>query len=157
MKKILALFAVTFCLFSQLAQAKDTAVLLPIGGTLTATEKSSLTQEIVTNLAPQFELTYGDEVDQFVKKAFQEESKKKDCDETNCYRRIAAKFHAEKIVALRLTQIGKARQLMVLHIYDVQTGEVTASEKGECTDCSLEKLKTLSKKLISATLKSSPK
>lgn len=134
--------------FLQAAYAKEIAVLLPVTGPLTLYEKSELTKDAVEGLSARFELKQGEEVDRFVKQVFQEESKKKDCDEANCYRRIAAQYHAEKIVALRVAQVGKGRYLVTYHLYDVPTGEMTASEQKECTQCSFEKLKALFKELI---------
>lgn len=115
-------------------------------------EKAELTKEAVQGLSSTFELKHGEEVDRFVKQAFQEESKKKDCDETNCYRRIAAQYHAEKIVALCVAEVSKGRYLVTYHLYDVPTGEMTASQKKECAQCSFEKLKALCKELTSQTI-----
>jgi hypothetical protein len=153
MKNMLRLLAVAMLLlapifFAQSAYAKEIAVLLPVTGPLTPYENSELTKDVVDGLSPRFELKYGDEVDRFVKQAFQDESKKPDCDEANCYRRIAAKYHAEKIVALRVAQVEKGRLLVNVHLYDVLTGEMTASLQKECAQCSFEKLKALCKELI---------
>lgn len=158
MKYMLRVFAVATLLlapifFTQAACAKEVAVLLPVTGPLTPLEKIELTGEAVENLSTRFELKHGEEVDRFVKQAFQEESKKKDCDETNCYRRIAAQYHAEKIVALRVAEVGKGRYLVTFHLYDVPTGEMTASQKKECAQCSFEKLKALCKELTSQMIK----
>ena len=136
-------------LLAHAAYAKEVAVLLPVTGPLTPFEKAELTKEAVEALSTQFELKHGEDVDRFVKQAFQEESKKKDCDETNCYRRIAAQYHAEKIIALRVAQIEKGRYLVTYHLYDVPTGEMTASQQKECAQCSFEKLKVLCKEMIS--------
>lgn len=150
MRNVLRLFAVALLLFASSAYAKETAVLLPVTGPLTPLEKSELTQVIVTGLSASFELKHGEEVDRIVKQAFEEESKKQDCDETNCYRRIAAQYHAEKIVALRVAEVEKDRYLVTFHIYDVPTGEMTASQQKDCVDCSFEKLKALCKELTGA-------
>ena len=147
MKKILGMFAVAALLIAQSAMAGEIAVLLPVTGPLTPYEISELGKEVVAELSPRFDLKYGEEVGRFVKQAFQEESKKNDCDETNCYRRIAAKYHAEKIVALRVAQVEKGRYLVTYHLYDVPTGEMTASQQKECVQCSFEKLKALCKEL----------
>ena len=149
MKNILRIAAVAMLLIVQTAYAKEVAVLLPVTGPLTPFEKAELTKVAVQALALTFELKHGEEVDRFVKQAFQEESKKKDCDEANCYRRIAAQYHAEKIVALRVAQVEKGRYLVTYHLYDVPTGEMTASEQKECKQCSFEKLKALCKELTS--------
>ena len=153
MNNTLRVLAVALLLFAQTAWAKEIAVLLPVTGPLTPLEKSELTKEAVEGLSPKLELKYGDDVDRFVKKAFQEESKKQDCDETNCYRRIAAKYHAEKIVALRVAQVEKGRYLVTYHLYDVPTGEMTASQQKECDQCSIDKLKGLFKELVTYTNK----
>lgn len=152
MKNMLKVFAVAALLlvpvfFTQAAYAKEVAVLLPVTGPLTPSEKIELTKQAVDGLSVRFDLRHGEEVDRFVKQAFQEESKKKDCDETNCYRRIAAQYHAEKIVALRVAEVAKGRYLVTFHLYDVPTGEMTASQKKECAQCSFEKLKALCKEL----------
>lgn len=153
MKNIYKVFAVALLLFvpiffGQTACAKEIAVLLPVTGPLTPYEKSELTKEVVDGLSTRFELKHGEEVDHIVKQAFQEESQKKDCDETNCYRRIAAQYHAEKIVALRVAQVEKGRYLVTYHLYDVPTGEMTASQQKECSQCSFEKLKALCQELM---------
>lgn len=153
MKNILKVLAVALLLNAPMAYAKEIAVLLPVTGPLTPFEKAELTKEAVRGLSLTFELKHGEEVDRFVKKAFQEESKKKDCDETNCYRRIAAQYHAEKIVALRVAEVEKGRYLVTYHLYDVPTGEMTASQKKECTQCSFEKLKAVCKELTSGMSK----
>jgi hypothetical protein len=149
MKNILSLFAVALLLLAQTAFAKEVAVLLPVIGPLTPFEKVELSKEVVSGLSSRFELKHGEEVDRFVKQAFQEESQKQDCDETNCYRRIAAQYRAEKIVALRVAQVEKGRYLVTYHLYDVTTGEMLESLQKECAQCSLEKLKGLCKELAS--------
>ncbi|HLP97298.1 MAG TPA: hypothetical protein VK149_02515 [Sideroxyarcus sp.] len=147
MKNLLRVLAVALLLIAPLVNAKEIAVLLPLTGPLTPFEKTELTKVAVEGVSARFELRHGEEVDRFVKQAFQEESKKTDCDETNCYRRIAAKYHAEKIVALRVAQVEKGRYLVTYHLYDVPTGEMIASQQKECGQCSLEKLKALCKEL----------
>lgn len=151
MKKMLRMLAVAVLLLAQPACAKEIAVLLPVTGPLTPLEKVELTKEAVDGLSARFELRHGEEVDRFVKQAFQEESKKQDCDETNCYRRIAAQYHAEKIVALRVAEVAKGRYLVTYHLYDVPTGEMTDSRKKECAQCSFKKLKALCNELTSQT------
>lgn len=147
MKNMLRILAVALLLAAPSVNAKEIAVLLPVTGPLTPFEKAELTKESVAGLAARFELKHGEEVDLFVKQAFQEESKKQDCDETNCYRRIAEQYHAGKIVALRVVQVEKGRYLVTYHLYDVATGEMAASQQKECTQCSFEKLKELCKQL----------
>ena len=147
MKNLLSVFVVTLLLFAQSAHGKEIAVLLPVTGPLTPFEKAELTKTAVQGLSAAFELKHGEAVDRVVKKAFQEESKKADCDETNCYRRIAATYHAEKIVALRVTQVEKGRYLVTYHLYDVPTGEMTFSQQKECAQCSFEKIKALCNEL----------
>ncbi|KAF0201915.1 MAG: hypothetical protein FD173_2073 [Gallionellaceae bacterium] len=147
MKNILKMLAVAVLCFSQSAYAKEIAVLLPVNGPLTPFEKAELTRQAADGFSSKFELMHGDEVERFVKQVFQDESKKKDCDEANCYRRIAARYHAEKIVALHVTQVEKGRYLVTSHLYDVPTGEMTSSQKMECTQCSFEKLKVLCKEI----------
>jgi len=154
MKNLLRVFAVALLLLAHAAYAKEVAVLLPVTGPLTPLEKSELSKQVVDGLPVQFELKYGEEVDRFVKQAFQEESKKQDCDETNCYRRIAARYHAEKIIALRVAEIDKGRYLVTIQLYDVPTGDVISSQKEECTQCSFEKLKILCKELSARMSKS---
>lgn len=144
---VVAMLLLAPIFFLQTAYAKEIAVLLPITGPLTPFEKVELTKVAAQGLSLTFELKHGEDVDRFVKKTFQEESKKKDCDEANCYRRIAAQYHAEKIVALRVAQVGKGRYLVTYHLYDVPTGEMAVSEQKECTQCSFEKLKALCKEL----------
>jgi hypothetical protein len=148
MINILKGIAVALLLFASTAYAREIAVLLPIAGSLTPFEKSEISKVVVEGLSAKFELKYGEGVDHFVKQAFQDESKKNDCDETNCYRRIASKFHAQSIVALRVIDIDKGRYLVTTHLYDVATGEMTSSQNEECAQCSFEKLKVLFKELI---------
>jgi len=150
MKRLLKLFAVVIILLAPSAYAREIAVLLPVTGPLTPFEKSGLSKEVVDGLSARFDLQYGEEVDHFVKQVFQDESKKNDCDEANCYRRIAALYHAEKIVVLRVTETDKGSYLVMLLLYDVPTGEMTSSQKEECTQCSFEKLKLLYKGLASS-------
>jgi ribosomal protein L37AE/L43A len=147
MRILLKIFAVAILLIAQSAYAKEIAVLLPVTGPLTPFEKMELSKEVVGGFSAKFDLQYGEEVDRYVKQVFQEESKKKDCDETNCYRRIAALYHAEKIIALRVAEIDKGRYLVTAHLYDVPTGEMTSSQKEECEQCSFEKLKVLCKEM----------
>lgn len=147
MKNILSVFIVALLLLSQSAYGQEIAVLLPVIGPLTPFEKSELTKQAVDGLSAKFELKHGEEVERFVKQVFQEESHKKDCDEANCYRRIAAQYHAEKIVALRVALVDKGRYLVTSHLYDVPTGEMTASQKMECLQCSFDKLKALCKEV----------
>jgi hypothetical protein len=147
MKNLLRVFAIAMLLLAHSAYAREVAVLLPVTGPLTPLEKSELSKQVVDGLSARFELMYGEEVDRFVKQAFQDESKKQDCDETNCYRRIASRYQAEKIIALRVAEIDKGRYLVTFHLYDVPTGDVISSQKEECTQCSFEKLKILCKEL----------
>jgi hypothetical protein len=153
MKNILRLVAVAILLLSQAAYAKEVAVLLPVSGPLTPYEKTELTKEAVDVLSARFELKHGEEIDLVVKQAFLEESKKNDCDETNCYRHIAAQYHAEKIVALRVAQVAKGSYLVTAHLYDVLTDRMTFSEKRKCEDCSTQKFKALTKELMSRLAK----
>jgi len=147
MKSALKICLAVVLLLLQSAYAQEVAVLLPVTGPLTPFERSTLTQEVAAEMSAGFDLKYGAEVDRFVKQVFQDESKKKDCDEANCYRRIAAKYHAEKIAALRVVQAEKGDYLVAAHLYDVASGEMTASEKMECAQCSFEKLKAVCKAL----------
>ncbi len=147
MKNLLKLLTLVALLLSQTAYARETAVMLPVAGPLTPFEKSELSREVVQGLASRFELKHGDEVEHFVEQVFREESRKRDCDESNCYRRIADQFHAEKIVALRLAQTAKGRYLVILHLYEVATGGMLYNESGECIECTQEKLKALCKQL----------
>jgi hypothetical protein len=147
MKNLLSVFAVAILFLAPAAYAKEVAVFLAVTGPLTPFEKNELSKDVVEGLSARFELRYGAEVDHYVKKVFQEESKKNDCDETDCYRRIAAFYHAEKIVALRVAEIEKGRYLVTAHLYDVPTGEMSSSEKEECAQCSFEKLKVLCKEI----------
>jgi len=158
MRNMLKILAVSMLLLVpifhvQSAFAKEIAVLLPVTGPLTPYEKAELTKQTVDGLSVKFELKHGEEVDLVVKQAFQEESKKQDCDETNCYRRIAARYHAEKIVAMRVVMVKAGHYLAALQIYDVMTGEMTVSQKRECKDCSFEVLKALCKELASQASK----
>lgn len=153
MKSTLNILAVALMLFANIAYAKEIAVLLPVAGPLTPNEKAELTKGTVEGLLSGFDLKHGDEVDRVVKQAFQEESKKQDCDETNCYRRIASKYSADKIIALRVATMVAGHYLVTLQIYDVPTGEMTFSQKNECKACSFEILKGLSKDLTSQALR----
>lgn len=156
MNNILRVFAVaalvlcSACL-APAACAGEVAVLLPVTGPLTPLEKTELAKEAVAVLSARFEVRHGEEVDRFVTQVFREESRKKDCDEANCYRRIAAQFNAEKIVAIRVAETAKGRYLVAHHLYDVPTGEMTSSHRKECAQCSFEKLKALCKELTSQT------
>jgi len=143
MKNLLLGCTIALLLFAQSAYAGEIAVLLPVTGPLTPFEKNELSKELVQGFAASFELKYGEEVERYVRKVFQEESKKQDCDETNCYRRIAAQYHAEKIIALHVAAIEQGRYLVTAHLYDVLTGGMTSSQKEECAQCSFEKLKVL--------------
>ncbi len=148
MKHLLRVFTIALLLFTHAAYARGIAVLLPVTGSLTPFEKSELSKVVVAGLSSKFELKHGEEVDRFVKQSFQDESKKNDCDETNCYRRIAAQYHAQMIVALRVIDIEKGRYLVSTHLYDVATGDMASSQKEECAQCSFEKLKVLCNELI---------
>lgn len=119
MKCFIKVLACTLLLSASAVYAQDIAVLLPVTGPLTPNEKTELTRTAVDGLAKKFELKHGEAVDQFVKQAFQEESKKTDCDETNCYRKIAAQYHAEKIIALRVVMVNDGYYLLTLSIYDI--------------------------------------
>lgn len=148
MKSTLRILAAALLLVGHAAYAKEIAVLLPVTGPLTPNEQVELTGDAVAGLSPRFELKYGAEVERVVKQAFQEESKKQDCDETNCYRLIAGKYKAEKIIALRVVKKAAGHYLLALQIYDVPTGEMTYSWKNECKACSFQALKDLSRDLI---------
>jgi hypothetical protein len=143
MKKILGLVGLAVLLFAHAACAKEAVVLLPITGPLTPYEKTELAKAVVAELSAKFDLKHGEAVDRFAKKAFQEESRKKDCDETNCYLRIAEHYHADKIAAVRIVLVAKDSYLLSLHLYDVASGEMDFSEKTDCAECSTGKLKLL--------------
>jgi len=147
MKIIVKLLAVMAFLLAHSAYAKEIAVLLPVTGPLTPFEKTEITQAVVEGLAKRFDLKHGEDIDLFVKKAFQEESQKSDCDETNCYRRIAAQYHAEKIVGFRIVQITQGNYFITAHLYDVMTGDLSVSEQRKCAQCSIIKFKELCKEL----------
>lgn len=124
-------------------ESNDTAVLLPVTGPLTSYEKMEMAGEIVAGLSGRLKLIHGNDVDLFVSQVFREESQKQDCDEVNCYRRIAEHYQAEKIVALRVATLDKDRYLLTFYHYDVFEGKMTASQQKECAQCSLDKLKEL--------------
>lgn len=145
MKNVLRVLLVATLLLAQTAFAREVAVLLPVIGPLTPFEQSELTKVAADAFSTKFELKYGTEVDDYVKQVFREESKKNDCDEANCYRRIAAKYHADKILTLRVAQVEKGRYLVTSHLYDVPTGEMVSDQKMECAQCSFDKLKELCK------------
>jgi hypothetical protein len=147
MKSLLSIFALALLLITQSAYSKEIAVLLPVIGPLTASEKMELSKTLVDGLSDKFVLRHGEEVDRYVKQAFQEESKKNDCDENHCYRRIADHYHAEKIIALRITEVDKDNYLIVSNLYDVATGEIASAQKEECGKCSIDKLKSLCKEI----------
>ena len=153
MKYLLGFFTAAMLLLATVANAKEVAVLLPVTGPLTPIEKSELSDELIKGLSAKYELEFGEEVDRYVTQVFHDESKKSDCDETNCYRRIAALYHSEKIVALRVAEIEKGHYLMSAHLYDVPTGEMISDQKEECNQCSFEKLKSLCKELASRMIK----
>ena len=153
MKFLPGIFTAVVLLLSSAVNANEIAVLLPITGPMTPYEKSELSKELITGLSTKFELEYGEEVDRFVKQVFREESKKSDCDETNCYRRIASLYHAGKIVAFRVTEIDKGHFLVTAHLYDVPTGELVSTQKEECNQCSFEKLKSLCKEFTGRMIK----
>lgn len=152
-KYVFAAMLLAPLLFAQSVFAKEVAVLLPLTGPLTPFEKAELTKQVVEGLSVKFDLKHGEDVDRVVKQAFQEESKKKDCDETNCYRRIAAQYRAEKIVAIRVVQAGRESYLVTINLYNVLTNEMTISQKRECTQCSIEKLKAILNDLTSKASK----
>lgn len=149
MKNLLRSLALASLLFTQTAFAKEIAVLLPLTGPLTPYEQSELTKVAVDGLSARFELKHGEEVDRFVRQVFQDESKKKECDEVNCYRRIAGQYHAEKIVALRVVLVGKGSYRVTSHLYDVLSGNMSLSEKRDCVECTTQKLKALCKEMAS--------
>lgn len=134
----LSLFILSFT--SAQAHAAERAVLLPITGELLASEKTQLADEVAKSLSGQYQIILGDKVNQFVTKVFREESKKLDCDETSCYRRIAAEFKADKIVAIKIAKVASGQYLVTFNLYDVPTGEVTQPRKAECTECGYSKL-----------------
>jgi hypothetical protein len=147
MNNLLKLIALLFLLFTQQSFAKEIAVLLPVTGAASPFEQAELTQEAVEGLSAKFDLKHGEEVDQFVKQVFHDESKKKDCDEENCYRRIAARYQADKIVAFRMLERAQGNYLVTSHSYDVPTGTMTLSEQKFCVQCTTQKLKALFKEL----------
>jgi hypothetical protein len=134
----LALFILGFT--ATQAHAAERVVLLPITGELLASEKSQLAAEAAKALSWQYKIIQGDKVNQFVTKVFREESKKLDCDETSCYRRIASEFKADKIVAIKIAKVASGQYLVTFNLYDVATGEVSHSRKTECTECGYSKL-----------------
>ena len=148
MKIIANLYVLLIALLAPAAYAQEVAVLLPVIAPYSTTEKSELAQLVVTGLALRFDIKFGEEVDHFVSLAFQEESKKKECDEVTCLRRIGAQYHAEKIVTLRVTSVNKENLLVTSNIYDLTTSEIISSQKAECNQCSFSKLKTLTKEIV---------
>lgn len=130
-----------------LSSEREKAVLLPIVGPLTAKEKEDLAHTLVSVLDGSYKVIYGADVDSYVKKVFREERKKTDCDETTCYRKIAARYGAEKIVAFRVVKKRGNDYLITFNIYDVTTEEIEESKKLDCLDCSYETIKRLSAKL----------
>lgn len=141
MRSIIKLIWLAAFLFvAPLAHAADRAVLLPVTGELLASEKVQLADEVAKSLSGQYLVIKGDKVNRFVAKVFREESNKLDCDETNCYRRIAAEFKAEKIIALKIAKVSSGKYLQTFNLYDVTTGEVVLSKQAECNECSFSKL-----------------
>lgn len=134
----LALFILGFTVTQ--ARAAERVVMLPITGELLASEKSQLAVHTAKALSWQYQIIQGDKVNQFVTKVFWEESKKLECDETSCYRRIAAEFNADKIVAIKVAKVASGKYLVAFNLYDVPTGEITYSRKAECTECGFSTL-----------------
>lgn len=128
--------------------AKERAVLLPLTGALTPDEKRILSKEVSLILESNYTIITGEDVDHVVKQVFLEESHKTECDESSCYRRISEHYHADKIIAFRVTKRTDSLYLITYNLYDVPTGEMTLSRSQECAECSFEKLKALSRGLL---------
>lgn len=143
---LLALFLTTVSV--PFAFAAEGVVLLPVTGPLTPQEINTLTTDAAKNLSGRFRVIYGEEVDAFVKKVFSEESKKADCDEDACYRRIAANYKVDRIAALKVAKMGDKGYLVTFSIYDTVQGKVIESRRKDCADCSFEGLQALCSGLV---------
>ncbi len=138
-----------------LAQGAERIVLLPVAGELLASEKVQLADAAAHAVSGQYHVLYGDKVNQFVVKAFQDESKKLDCDESNCYKKIASEFKVDKIMALKIAKVASGKYLVALNLYDIPTGGVIVSKSAECSECSFEKLVATAQSIMNVLAKGS--
>lgn len=141
MKKYLLMLGLMLCVSANLVQAREVAVLLPISGPLTPLEVTELSNQVITELSARYVLKHGVEVDKVVKQAFLEESKKNNCDEVNCYRKIASNYKAEYIVAIRVNKIESERYLLTFNLYNVLTNTMASSQQKECMQCTFDRVK----------------
>lgn len=144
----IALFITTAA--APFAFAAEGIVLLPVTGPLTPQEINTLTTDAAKNLSGSYRVVSGEEVDAYVKKVFSEESKKADCDEDACYRRIAANFKVDRIAALKVAKMGDKGYLVTFSIYDTVQGKVIDSRRKDCADCSFEGLQGLCSGLVAS-------
>lgn len=147
---LLAMFLTTVS--ASFGSAAEGILLLPVTGPLTPLEIQSLTTDAAKNLSGRYRVIYGEEVDSFVKKVFSEESRKADCDEDACYRRIAANFKVDRIAALKVAKTGEKGYLVTFSIYDTLQGKVIESRRKDCADCSFEGLQEVCKGLVAGTM-----
>jgi len=142
------LLALFFFCGSAPAAELEKGVLLPVTGPLTPHEKDVLAETVAESFKNKYNIIYGADVNSFVVKVFEEESKKHDCDETACYRKIAEHFHASVVIALRITKKEERDQLVTLSVFDVLEEKVVHSGRKDCHSCSYEELKALCEGLV---------
>ena len=148
MKNLFAALLLVFMAGGPVLAAAEKGVLLPISGPLTAEEKKGLADTVAGHLSGSYQVVYGEEVNDYITKVFREESKKDDCDEEACYRKIATHYGAETIFALRVVKEGDALYVVTFNIYDVLTEKVVQSRKEACSHCSYESLNEISGRLV---------
>jgi len=127
---------------------KEGVVLMPLR--LSGADKAVLAAmeaSIVKGLQLKYKVYSGEAVEKEVKKSFEKESAKKDCDGSLCIVDIAVKF---KVALIAIAQINKSdnNYFLVLSIKDVQSNEAIFSETLTCKKCDasdvVDKLKELS-------------
>lgn len=129
--------------------SKERLVLMPLR--LAESDRSlqgAMESALVNGLQQQYEVFFGERVQQEAKKVFAQESAtaKKECDETRCMENIALAFQAELIATATITQ-QDGGYFLVISIRNIFDSKVVRSESVTCKACDkfevVEKLKKL--------------
>lgn len=125
------------------AREKASAVIMPVGGPLTAPEKSQLEEKLATLFKDRYRVLFGAEVNGYAAKVLREENQKEDCDLQRCYTRIATHFNAEVLIAFKTLRRDESSLAATLVVYDVVDGKDIHRKTEVCGQCTVDKLVAL--------------
>lgn len=148
MKRVFSIFLAGFFALSNFAWAandsasadaktrREAIVLLPVKGAgLLESELSIYRDSVADGLGNRYTVKFGEQVDKVIKEVFDAESKENlECDETRCYKDIAAALNVQLVAKASVFKSGENFQLSLV-IYNVLENRAEETKTDYCTKC----------------------